>query len=272
MDPHLELALAISASLAQSELRPPGGELATKSVEAEAATVVERPPASDPIKRSPKRLGGGPTTKKWATKTTLETRSEEERQRLISEEVAKVLSAPDSRIRAPRNCDSGAQSKTVLWRMAAVKSGDFYNGVVSAYSKAVRTSPKKTPQASKGLPKSGGGCGADSQQLLCEEWRGLFVSGAHSDVLVYTRDQGRLPCHSLVLLVRCPALMDEAVEEDSNDSGGSGTIVDLSCATREAARIFLGYLYAGALLDEVRYVRVGVLTGKRLVLFQTRNK
>ena len=51
---------------------------------------------------------------------------------------------------------------------------------------------------------------------LSDQWLGLLRSGKHSDVSVQCRDERMIRCHSLVMRVRCPGVLEHAVREDDH--------------------------------------------------------
>ncbi len=227
--------------------------------------------------KSLKSLHGG-------ARSTLEARSDEERQRLISEEVAKILSkhhASSSGRGGEESLPGGgdtagasdahdftaksrikSSSGCALWEMASAASGNFYNGVVGETPVgAPKGSNSSTSAAKEHRERSGGPHDEAPLQLLCQDWEKVFRSGEQSDMVAHSKDQRSLPCHSLVLLARCPALLDECVIESGPSTAATAAaaagqlrIVTMPSASGEAVRLFLGYLYCGRLIGEVRYV------------------
>ena len=245
-DPDLELALALSISAS-------AGRVVKDDEPAEVADDKE------PVKREGKMwLPQAPPPQSLTTVgrkrgklkkgviTVLQSRTEEERQRLLGERVAKVLE--EATLSSPRSVDNFGRVG-MLWSLAGrldcVSSSQLIvetfkhlmqSNITAQVKKASIDSPVKADQSS--------GVVSESDLCLRRQWLDLLRSGAMSDVRVQCQEEVTVTCHSLVLHVRCPAVLDRAVREDDRSY-----ILILDSYSSLTVTAVLEFVYGGMLQE-----------------------
>jgi hypothetical protein len=263
------MALALSASLAHSEASRQQEEEATalaacgvpeEDLALKASLDVPEvilPSAAWPNKSKQTQ------TKEFAgsrhSKTPLEVRTEEERAKRIAEEVSHLLSEQNVEAKpAVRKCSSpttdGVRKYFVrgraLWDEAGTNSRvpseiNLHDAITTREAKAQTPSKSRPPLSNKSVTVDEKAARA-IESSLSNAWEELFDSKERTDLLVYTKDEGVLACHSLVLFARCKQALQDCVTERSG-RGEERSILSWECATLEAASVFLRYIYCGQL-------------------------
>ena len=278
-DPGLEMALALSASLAQCKAE--AEEVAQKkeseilgmaSVGEGPSTWQEnapaRPPeiimpnaAAWPIKMPPSGIDPRPKKgpKNCKAKTQLQVRSEEERNRVISERVAEILTSDECRgevggvfsstKRHPtkESLQGAFRGESRLWNVASAKVGNFILGIMEPYANS-----KSLPKVAASSDLRHAADGASDFNIrrdfdvddIGSSWLSLLRSGERSDLVVFCKGEREIRCHSLVLLARCRAVLRDVISSKNTDGEDEGMIA-WNESRPEAARAFLEYLYSG---------------------------
>ena len=276
-DPALELAMAISASLAQVN----GSDSNKISSIPTSNSAIVAASSQRAVPERQKKLATRARVQRTMAKTALETRTDSERERKISDKVASVLSRGLTSQTSGTTCKQKRESQSLLnvegaggsgnalWQAASAKSSAFCNGVVDPYRK--KEGSEKSPSTNeigRGQGSLASSVTVSSEEVekeiflrLSKDWEKLFKSGNKADVTVYTKDQkveddskedttSSLRCHSVVLMARCPKLLDEVIAEDDGGAGEAKSILSLGEVTTDAAKVFLGFLYSGRLVGE----------------------
>ena len=261
-DPDLELALALSISATaedcvqdgpSEEVQPRPAAEAGDSLSALWARVEE------PVRRQTSKMwlpqvsapgAGAKKRNKGKLKrlvTELQTRTEEERQRLLGERVAKVLE--EETFCSPRPSVGQAQV-AVLWSLAGRLDSVNVSQLQVDSLRHLFLSDKVTAETDNeaahilgaGQSEEKVAAPAPETSLLGQQWLQLLHSGELSDVTVQCRDDAAAACHSLVLHVRCPRALARAVQEDSRRY-----ILILDQYSRETVMAALEYAYSGVM-------------------------
>ena len=238
LDPHLEMALAMSASLQPSET----------PVDAPKRCWLPQPP---PAVKSNKPF-------KSKAKTALQVRTEEERKNQMLEAVSSVLEATasevaestqigDYRFEAALTSESLLRLqcvKRILWHKSALNSDqalDYYLEVFMPYFH-VKTEGRVHKKVIEEDLAESENYNDQSLLKLSKAWNRLFSSGEHSDITVFAREEEKLTAHSLVLQVRCPKLLLLAIFENDN------RIISIPEVSAYVLKSFLKLLYTGKLV------------------------
>ena len=67
--------------------------------------------------------------------------------------------------------------------------------------------------AQSAIPTPAPACQAEGLYVLSSQWIALRESGQASDMTILCKEEVEVPCHSLVVMVRCPIMMKIAVME-----------------------------------------------------------
>ena len=285
-DPGLEMALALSASLAQSkakaeeEAQKKECEILGMASSGEGPSTCQenaRPPevilpsaAAWPIKMpasgvDPRPKRGSKNTK---AKTQLQVRTEEERNRVISERAAVVLTSDEfrgevggahsltKRHPAKESLQGAFRGNCRLWDVASAQVGDFIVDIMEPYANskscpevAANSDPKR---AGERPPDCNEGRGSGVGDDVGPSWLSLLRSGEKSDVVVFCKGEREIRCHSLVLLARCRAVLRDVIAA-KNPEGEDESMIAWNDSRPEAVGAFLEYLYSG---------RVGAIASK----------
>ena len=86
---------------------------------------------------------------------------------------------------------------------------------------------------------------AQSLSALSNEWMALLQSGKASDMTILCKEEVEVTCHSLVLTVRCPIMLENVVRE------GSGQMfIVMDQYEHTVVKVLLQFLYGGVLNTE----------------------
>ena len=247
-DAQLDYALALSASMAAKE----GDHQNLPKISPKKCWLPQPPPSK---------------VSKSKAKTALQMRSDKDRSQQITESVMGILSSEfdtnkltfDTETTFELNSETlkcHRRSESSWWNVGASKENDrekFYVTELSKYaSEKCRTnsnqnefggdfkSIEENPVTNNRKKSKDASTKIDFE--LGADWEKLFKSGERSDVTIFVRDEKVLKAHSLVLFVRCKAIMNDLVEE--NDSK---QMISWPNVSKEVARSFLRYLYSGIL-------------------------
>ena len=284
-DPRLEMALALSASLAQSKADAEEEAQKKESETLGIASYGEGPSMCRETARPPEVIlpnaaawpirmpasGGDPRPKKGfkntKAKTQLQVRTEEERNRVLSERVAVILTSDEcggvvggafalaQRQPMKESLRGAFRGECRLWKVASAKVGNFILDIMEPYAKfksrpevAGNSGPKR---AAEGPPDRDEGR-VSRVDDVGPSWLSLLKSGEKSDVVVFCKGEREIRCHSLVLLARCRAVLRDVIAAN-NAEGEDESMIAWNESRPEAVRAFLEYLYCG---------RVGAIASK----------
>ena len=250
-DPNLEIALALSASMASNA----GESIENKNEKVEdikSETVQQcwlpQPPSNVKL----------PKKTKSKAKTALQVRNEEERNQQITDAVVTVLSYENETIsgfgeyvtiKSKLNCE-----QSHWWTMAAlaksIDSALFQLDLIKPYlmmeneadieqrKSVVNISFQSNQQQNKGL--------SENDDNFAKDWLKLFESGSKSDLIIYARDEKAVKAHSLVLFARCQKLLENVIVEN-----GERQVISMPEVSKNVLTAFLKYLYTGQLYLEL---------------------
>jgi len=277
-DADLELALALSIS-AQSggqnkhkddvENSGSNGSNATEALKCSqnGKTPMWLPQAPVPQKKRGR--------KKVMGVTVLQTRSDEERERLVGESVAAILypeevvnpqmdrigraTLPERKLN-DRLC-SIEDPEMMFWSLASLpktaKNNQFLADKLENYIDVKQLddcSDKKQNKTVEMVEKSNSNeqildqvkkSVQPSLKNLSDEWQILFKSRKRTDFKILCREEEVVLCHRLVLEVRCPQMLKETVKETSNCK--EEELVIWSSFDQKVVSVLIEFLYCGVL-------------------------
>ena len=233
-DPQLDMALALSASMASE------GETKTKSPP-KKCWLPQPPPG--PIKKS-------------KAKTALQVRNDQDRTKQIEESVMHILSTdPNVEFRTDEFTEFMLKSDSLkclqssdnnLWKAARTLANQNVNYKVDVFMKyETENLPKKKTKIQLNGPQINNkkeDISKDEVENVGDDWETLLESGDRADVTIYARNEFELKAHSLVLFVRCKEALSEMIEENQ-----SKRILSWANVSKHVAKSFLKYLYSGKL-------------------------
>ena len=213
--------------------------------------------ASSPVKK--KRGGRGRGRKRGpAGPTVLQSRGQEERERLLGERVAAVLvtegrpaTPPPPLAPTVRGREGAGRYWSRPARLDTIASPSLVAPCLQPYIEQGAAPPAPTLPAPPAPAPT-------SFLSLSRAWLSLLESGAGSDAAVICKDEAEVRCHSLVLRypppqrplpppspprARCPSVLARAVTESS--SSGTRHVLVLSEFAAPAVRVLLRYVYGG---------------------------
>jgi hypothetical protein len=264
LDANFELALAMSASLAEAE------KFFSKNSEEQSSKkkleVVEAPEEASKSwwQHHPPTIAAKNCKRfKSKAKTTLQVRTENDRSQQISEQVASILySEADVTNRPPDlfglknyNFFDKLQSKLLitlqcqecrLWNGAALTAGGgnfpFFIENFCQYL----TRAKKVTKKSESEKRENEFVEQVSTDSLISDWEKVFESGEKCDLTIFTRGEEKIRVHSLVLWVRNRKILSEVIEENEKTK-----ILSWDDISKKVAKQFLLYLYTNKLPERI---------------------
>ena len=87
---------------------------------------------------------------------------------------------------------------------------------------------------------------------LCEDFKMLFDNGKRTDLTIFVKDERQIKCHTLILLARCNAILDDIIEQKSSNTSQGNKMICWDSFEYEVADSFLKYLYNGQLPSKIR--------------------
>ena len=195
---------------------------------------------------------------KCGAKPVLMTRSDPERQEQISLAVAAVLSEEAGHHRS-ENVGKDPNVGTMWEKAAKMNYGHFEPSefLCSPFKRTENGNEgdrKMKPETEKVVEVDLKNDDSFADEIS-ENWLKLLESGKNSDLTIYSKDGKSVECHSLVLFVRCPSALDDAIDT----CGGSGIdatrkrkILSWDAADAETIDAFLRFVYGGKIASFVK--------------------
>lgn len=245
-DPNLEMALALSASMA--------GQEDVKTEETTQCWLPQPPP--EKISKKPF---------KSKAKTTLEVRTDDERSKQITEAVTQILSSSGVPIISgisKFSVKSGVVSKMLLdlqcssclWKAAALEKAmvfylDFFQPFRRRHQKNECISVSENNQT----------LNLEDVDGVVSDWANLLKTGLRSDLTIITKDEVEIKAHSLVLFARFPTLLKSDIIEEN----GSNSVLPWLEVGKSAALSFLTFVYSGKLSIDTEDLAEGQILAKK---------
>jgi hypothetical protein len=85
---------------------------------------------------------------------------------------------------------------------------------------------------------------------MCDDFEKLFDSGNRTDLTVFAKGERQIKCHILVLFTRCKTILEDLIEQKS-ENGCDETIICWNSFDHTVAYNFLKYLYTGKLPKDI---------------------
>ena len=243
-DPQLEIALALSASLAQTSTV---AEDTSSNAVQETKCWLPQPPVGAKVKPF-----------KTKAKTALQVRPDDQRKQQMLEIVSSILERKQNSSSTYESYNfeviNSEESKCVLWCLAAfnpiLPSNRYYIDLFRPYIIKDETAAVRKRKPSKEIDEEQQvdeeNVGNPGLLKLSKAWNKLFQNGEKSDVTIYARDEEEIKAHSLVLHVRCPKMLRSSMLE--NDA----KIISCPEVSAYILRSFLKLLYTGRLYVTLR--------------------
>ena len=243
-DPQLEIALALSASLAPAPVE---------------GTIAPEPPGSKCwLPQPPTGVKVKPFKSK--AKTALQVRQEDQRKQQMLEIVSSILESNrcqsfESRYNFESVDTTTENLKRGLWWLAALDpilpSNQYYIDLFKQYITSTEN-PTKKERLDREIDDRGekdeenGESDLTGLGNLSKAWNKLFNSGEKSDVIIYARDEEEIKAHTLVLHVGCPKLLRDSMLENDTQ------IITCPEASAYILKSFIRLLYTGRLYVTLR--------------------